>query len=250
MVSCIYEGVVRHRRFSPVAHDFRYDLFMMYLDLDEVPDVFDGHALWSARGPAPAWFRRADYMGDSDVELSESVRRKAEALTGVRPTGPIRLLTHLRYFGYVMNPVSFYYCFHPDTEQVETILAEITNTPWGERHTYALTKDGRGRATDRTHSLDKAFHISPFMGMEQKYEWRFGLPGRRLHVHMESLEESEKRFDATLSMERTEISGRSLRSALFRHPWMTARVATGIYWQALRLRLKGAPYHEHPQRAA
>lgn len=249
MVSCIYDGVVRHRRFAPVAHDFRYRLFMMYLDLSELPAVFDGSMLWSARRPAPAWFRRGDYLGDDGTPLDEAVRQEVEAHTGRRPAGPIRMLTHLRYFGYVMNPVSFYYCFHPETERVESVVAEITNTPWGERHSYVLDAGDHAMVTGRAHELDKAFHISPFMGMEQGYAWRFGEPGRRLHVHMESFEDQEKVFDASLSMERREITHRSLRGALVRHPWMTARVALGIYWQALRLRLKGAPYHEHPNRA-
>lgn len=230
-------------------HQFTYSLFMMYLDLEELPGAFDGHTFWSARRPAPAWCRRADYLGDPRVPLDEAVRSEAEKLTGVRPEGPIRMLTHLRYFGYVMNPVSFYYCFDGESGQVHTILAQITNTPWGERHTYALTQPNSS-ATTRAHDFDKQFHISPFMGMEQRYRWRFNEPGSRLHVHMESREASEKVFDATLSLERVEISSRTLTAALISHPWMTAKVAAGIYWQALRLRLKGAPYHEHPHRQA
>lgn len=246
MVSCIYRGMVRHRRHHPAPHRFQYPLFMMYLDLEELPSVFDRFPLWSARRAAPAWFRRADYLGDPEVDLATAVRDEAERLTGSRPEGPIRMLTHLRYFGYMMNPVSFYYCFAPDAERVETILAQITNTPWGERHTYALTAGDMASPVDRAQQFAKRFHISPFMAMEQQYEWQFTQPGGRLNVHMESSEESEKVFDATLSMRRIEITGRSLAAALLRHPWMTARVATGIYWQALRLWLKRTPYHEHP----
>ena len=250
MRSCIYRGVVRHRRQDPVAHEFDYPLFMMYLDLDELETVFDGYWLWSARRPAPAWFRRADYMGDPDVELAVAVRDRAERLTGSRPEGPIRMLTHLRYFGYVQNPVSFYYCFDEPGERVETVLAEITNTPWRERHTYAVRGPFGSSSDGEPSRFRKAFHVSPFMSMDQEYEWRFTGPGARLQVHMVNRTTDGKIFDATLQLDRREITSATLAGALLRYPWMTARVGAGIYWQALRLRLKGAPYHEHPERSA
>ena len=234
-----------------MGHAFGYPLFMMYLDLDELPTLFDRRWLWSVTRPAPARFDRADYLGSPEVELAEAVRREAVRLTGRRPTGPIRMLTHLRYFGFVMNPVTFYYCFAPDGGRIETILAEITNTPWNERHTYALSAAGsRAGVCDTPHRFSKSFHVSPFMPMEQEYEWVFSEPRARLRVHMTSRASGERVFDATLDLARKEISGFALAGVLARHPWMTARVAVGIYSQALRLRLKRAPYHEHPRRRA
>ncbi|NIM52217.1 MAG: DUF1365 family protein [Gemmatimonadales bacterium] len=251
MNSCIYEGVVRHRRTRPVAHAFRYRLFMMYLDLDELPELFDGRWLWSARRFAPAWFRRGDYLGDPSVPLATAVRDLAERRTGRRPTGPIRLLTHLRYFGYVMNPVSFYYCFDQEGETVETILAEITNTPWNERHTYVLgPADNLENGRVKRRQIAKAFHVSPFMSMDQWYDWRFSTPGRRLVVHMQNFAEGRKLFDATLALRRRQITGRSLAATLARYPLMTARVVAAIYWQALRLWAKRAPFYVHPAKAA
>lgn len=218
---------------------------MMYLDLAELPTVFDGRWLWSSGHPAVAWFRREDYLGDPETHLDEAVRETAESLTGFRPDGPIGVLTHLRYLGFVMNPVTFYYCFGKDGETVDTILAEITNTPWGERHTYALRGDGDS-ACGATHRFAKEFHISPFMNMDHEYAWRFSEPGERLVVHMENRVSGDKLFDASLSMRRVEMTGPTMAATLVRHPWMTARVAAGIYWQALRLRLKNVPYHAHP----
>ena len=222
---------------------------MMYLDLDELPEIFDGRWMWSARRLAPAWFRRADYLGDPRVPLADAVRDEAESRTGRRPEGPIRVLTHLRYFGYVINPVTFYYCFAPDGERVDTILAEITNTPWNERHVYVLGPSAKDdSATGYTHRFGKAFHVSPFMEMDHAYAWRFGDPGARLTVGMENVSGGEKVFDATLDLEREEITGANLAKALVRHPWMTARVAAAIYWQAARLWLKRTPFHTHPSK--
>jgi DUF1365 family protein len=244
MNSCVYEGIIRHRRLDPVDHEFRYRMFMLYLDLDELPAVFHGRWLWSTRRFAPAWFRRADYLGDPAVPLADSVRDLVAERTGRRPTGPIRLLTQLRYWGYVQNPVSFYYCFDGAGRSVETIVAEITNTPWGERHAYVVPVPP-GDAPHRA-QLDKSFHVSPFMPMEQRYHWRFSAPGDRLHVHMENHRGDERVFDATLALRRAPMTGPVLAGCLARHPWMTASIVTGIYWQALRLWLRGAPFHPHP----
>ena len=138
LASCAYRGQVRHRRLSPVPHDFRYSIFMMYLDLDEVDRVFDRRWLWSARRPALAWFRRADHFGDSRRPLRDCVADLVAQEAGRRPEGPIRLLTHLRYFGHCFNPVSFYFCYDPAGERIEAVVAEVHNTPWGERHCYVL----------------------------------------------------------------------------------------------------------------
>src|SRR6478735_7099682 len=243
--SAIYRGTVRHRRAAPVLHAFRYRIFMLYLDLDELPGVFDGRWLWSARGPAPAWFRRADHLGDPTEPLADTIRRLVRERSGVTLTGPIRLLTHLRYWGYVQNPVSFYYCFDPAGEEVVAVVAEVTNTPWGERHAYVLT-EGPAGGPERSR-FQKAFHVSPFMPMELEYRWRLEAPGELLDIQMMSLQEGVRIFDATLRLRRAPLTGPALAEALIMHPWMTATVVLGIYWQAFRLWWKGVPFHSNPR---
>jgi DUF1365 family protein len=264
MKSALYTGWIQHRRFGPSRNAFRYPLFMCWLDLAELSRVFDRRWFWSARRPAPVWFRRSDYLAGGHkgnaaaIPLDQAVRDLVEARTGARPHGPIRLLTHLRFFGYSFNPVSFYYVFDASDSRVETIVAEITNTPWKERHAYVLPVSSASRATTRAwrFSFGKQFHVSPFMPMEQRYEWSFGNPGDGLHVHMENYSQGvgsaasgEPVFDATLNLKRREITSASLARSLLRFPLSSLRVAVLIHWQALKLLLKRTPFFAHPKLA-
>jgi DUF1365 family protein len=269
MESAIYEGWVRHRRFEPVDHSFRYRFFLAYLDLAELPGVLDPFPLYSARRRAPARFRRSDYLGDPARPLDECVRDVVADSGAPRPTGPVRLLTGLRYFGHSFNPVSFYYCFHSTGRRVENVVAEVENIPWGERHAYVLDR-GECEGKVLTDELEKTHHVSPLMGMDQTYSFRASEPGERLQVHIESRPRaagadapgdpvtaagtspacpSPKTFDATLSLERRELSRPLMTGLLARYPAMSLQTVVKIYAQATRLKLKGARYHPHPEGA-
>jgi DUF1365 family protein len=247
--SAVYEGKVTHRRHTPHAHAFSYRMAQIYLDLDEVDAVFRDRWLWSVERRNVAQWRRTDYLGPADLSLADAVRRRVRESTGQAPGGPIRMLTHLRYGGFVFNPVTFYYCFQDDGFTLDSIVAEITNTPWGERHAYVLPMTDAAAHGRALHwRFDKCFHVSPFMPMARSYDWRFTQPGADLRVHMKVMDGDRTEFDATLALERRPLNGSSLARVLWRYPLMTANVMGAIHWQAFRIWMKGNPVHTHPEK--
>lgn len=251
MNSAIYIGRIQHRRHHPATHAFAYRMFQPLLDLDELDQVFERRWLWSVGRANVASMQRRDFHGDPDVPLADAVRDTVAAQLGARPTGPIRVLGHLRYFGYSFNPVSFYYGYLDDGRTLDWVLAEITNTPWRQRYGYVLpVTDARRRGDMLEWAFDKQFHVSPFLPMQRRYHWRLQAPGQQLRVHMAVTDEGRREFDATLSLERHEIGAVTLARCLARFPLMTTQVIGAIHWQALRLWLKGVPIHDHPDTAA
>jgi DUF1365 family protein len=237
--SCIYEGTIHHRRRQP-EHAFQHRIALAYLDLDELPGLLAGRLI----DPRPGLvrFRRDDYFGDPARPLATAIRELVAARSERRPEGPIRLLTHLRSFGHCFNPVSFYYCFDETGERIEAIVAEVTNTPWGERHAYVIDgTDGR---------FSKALHVSPFMEMSQSYRCRASTPAGTLAVHIESHGAQGRAFDAALRLDRHELTQATLRRMTARYPLGTIRVLALIYSQALRLRFAGASVHPRPDRGS
>jgi len=242
--SAIYDGVIRHRRFEPVNRQFEYRIFMAYLDLDEIPEVMSIHPLWSTRPRSPARFRRADYLGPEGKSIKESVGDLVESRTGRRPAGPVRMLTHLRFWGVNFNPVSFYYCFDEEGKEVETVLAEVTNTPWGDQHTYLI--DQPRRPGILAADVAKRMHVSPLMGMDHRYELVFADPGPMVSVHMASRRNGLLHFDATLRLERLELSRELLGRLLLTRVPVPVKVLGGIHLEAARTWLAGARYYPHP----
>lgn len=247
--SAVYEGWVRHRRYSPHPHAFRYKMAMLYIDLAEVEQLFARRWFWSVDKTNIAQFRRADFLGDANVPLDEAVRRRVEQHNGRKPVGPIRMLSHLRYAGVGFNPVTFYYCFASDGTTLETVVAEITNTPWKERFAYVLdVVEADVHGTAFGWRFDKLFHVSPFMPMNRRYDWRFTVPGDELRVHMEVLNAEGRNFDATLVLHRRPLTGANLARVLWRFPLMTMKVIAAIHYEAVRLFLKRNPVHDHPNK--
>jgi len=243
--SAIYEGVVTHHRLLPRTHFFSYRVAMVYLDLDELDAVFARHWAWSRERWNFASFRRADYHGKPDQSLADAVRQTIHAATGHWHAGPIRMLTNLRYFGYLINPITCYYCFDSD-ETLQTIVAEVTNTPWRERQAYVLPFAGKS-AVDAV-NFPKLMHVSPFMPMDMDYLFKAGIPGEKLGLYMENQREGERVFTASLRLQRRAMAKANMAKLLSRYPFMTMQVAIGIYWQALRLWWMQIPFVPHPRK--
>jgi DUF1365 family protein len=245
--SALYEGTIRHRRHAVCPTEFTHRLTLAYVDLDELPSLLGGMLVRSR--PGLVRFHRADYLGDPEVPLSEAVRVLVAQRIGAAPDGPVGLLTGLRSFGHCFNPVSFYYC-HDRGGRLAALVAEVTNTPWGERHAYVLPGPadvpGAGEPPWVLRAgAAKQLRVSPFMPLDQVYEIRATSPGPTLSVHIDSRQDGASVFDATLSLRRRPLTRATLAQATARHPAATLRVLTLIYRRALGLWLRGVPPHPH-----
>lgn len=244
----LYVGTLRHRRFGPRPHAFSYRLFMAMLDVDHIDEQMGVSRVTSVNRFNWASYDDRDHLGDPARPLRARVTADAERHGLALPTGPIYLLTHLRYLGYNFNPISFYYCCDAAGE-VQRVLAEVHST-FGEQCTYWLPAREAGAASFRQR-MPKVMHVSPFMGMSVDYEFIVRPPGRSLVAHMNTIERQggtdRPYFDATLTLERRPWSRPEIGRVLRRHPWMTIKVIAAIHWEALRLRAKGLRYYPHPR---
>jgi uncharacterized protein len=238
--SGIYEGTVLHHRLEPFDRQFSYRITMVCLDLSEVDQVCAAHPLWSVERANAVSFQRRDYLGDPSVPLDVAVRDKVEAQTGLRPSGPISMLSQLRTWGWLFNPITVYYCFDPLGRSVEATVVEVTNTPWHERTAYVL--DGLG-----IHVVDKSLHVSPFLPMDLQHRFVLGEPGRKLVVGVDDLRDHRRIFSASMVLTRRPVDRATLGRMLWRFPVMTMRVSAGIYRQAAALYLRGAQVHPHQE---
>ena len=246
MDSAVASGKIYHHRFSPRAHGFNYPLSMLYLDLQETPQLFAQHPLWSWNRSNVASVLRKDHLRREEADLSCALRACIEEFSGERAEGPISLLTQPRYFGYCMNPISVYFVWSADRSALQWLVLEVHNTPWDEQQIYVLKapaqQDGHWSI-----DFDKAMHVSPFMDMNMHYRLHFqGQPRERIRLRLDNWRDDQRLFSANLELSLKPATRRELSRVLIRYPFMTAKIAMRIYWQALRLKLKGVPYVPYP----
>jgi DUF1365 family protein len=247
MEPAIYSGTIRHRRFQPARHEFTYPLFMAFLEVDRIPELMKVSPFTSYNRFNWASFHESDHFGDAALPLRQRLLADAASQGIHLPEGPIFLLTNLRYLGYSFNPISLFYCYNREG-RIETIMAEVNST-FGETHNYWLSAVNRIASPDsRRYRCPKAMHVSPFMPMLLDYRFVLPPPGERLIAHMNTMDGERSSFDATLRLRRESWSAASLRRALLRFPWVTAKVIAAIHWEALRLYCKKVPVYTHPAR--
>ena len=233
----IYTGKVRHRRFTPAAHDFEYTLFMAFLDIDRIPDLMAASRWTGYEKRALLSYWEKDHFGDPSAALRDRLRLSA-AKDGFRlPDGPIYLLTNLRYAGYCFNPISLYYCYERGAAEPSLAMAEVNNT-FGENHNYWLN----GLQVD---GVDKKLHVSPFNTMDNQYNFRLSAPADRLVAHIDSFRSGERFFDATLMLDWSPWTAQNLRHAAVAFPLMTSKIIAAIHWEAIKLFFKRVPFAPH-----
>jgi len=248
MQSYLYEGVVSHRRYRPTEHNFKYRLYMAYLDLSEF-DRAQPNALIKQERFASASYLRADHYGNSRQPLAESIKELIRSETGLSVDGPIGLLTQLRTWGYYFSPLNIYYCFQADEVTLAAVVAEVSNTPWMEQHLYVLWQGNQLQSARRLeYSHPKAFHVSPFMAMDHIYTWSIEMPHDSLRIGIHSTHREQLLFAAELSLRRQELNRSSLRRMQIRYPLLTLQTVLAIYHQAFRLWKKKCPFYPHPKK--
>ena len=241
--SAIYDGTVRHTRRREVDHSFAFGVWLLWLDLEEAENGLAFPPLFSTKRPAPLSWRRSDHFGDPRRPLADCARDLVEERCGARPEGPVRLLTMARTLGVGYNPVSFFYLYDSE-ERMQAAIAEVTSTPWGERCHYVMAREGEEPLRGR---FSKEMHVSPFMPMDQGYAWSAGDPGERLGLRIANTEDDREVFSASLNLRRRPLSRGNLARLLATRPPQPQLALAHIYGQAVRLKLRGAPYHRRPR---
>lgn len=237
MKSSLYIGRVFHQRNIPREHHFSYPFFMWFLNLDQLDQLPSLGRWFSTTQMALSRFSRPDYYGDPSVPLADAVRQRMQELTGKEVKGDVCGLMNMRTLGLYFSPVNFYYGYDSGGK-VTHFLAEVSNIPWNERHQYAHYLPDTGYGPDN----QKTFHVSPFNHCDQHYRWHLSPPEENVSVQIDVTDERGHIFTARVNLERHALERSTVRRELLKKPAMTAYIVSAIYWQAMKLFIKGVPY--------
>lgn len=243
--SAVCTGWVQHVRRSPRRHAFRYRMGMLCVDLARATEVLAASPLWSFNRLNLACILRRDHVRGGGDDLLAAVRECVAAETGQQPEGKVLLLTQPRYFGYCFNPISLFLCFHKGSNtELQAIVAEVHNTPWGEEQIYVLPVEGDAGVWQA--SFAKHMHVSPFMPMDVTYHLRLAISAARMSVVLACDQGGGRPLTASMQLDRQPVTGRSLWRLIWAYPFTTLRVMAAIHWQALRIWIKRIPVYRHP----
>lgn len=247
MNSCLYKATVMHNRLEPKQHRFHYNVFMFYIDLDEIDMLSKGLWLISRN--------RFNYFSFRDSEHLQLPRENPDKTKTVKQhltdyleqngiaigDGKIKLLTNLNVLGYNFNPVSFYYCFDKGNEPL-CVVAEIRNT-FGEMKLFLLGKNNF--SLNKFHlNTTKYFYVSPFIDHDTNFDFNLVVPDEKLNVRIDDFKEEKRFFISTLTGTRETLNNINLLWYSIRFPFITLKIITLIHWNAVKLWLKKIPYHK------
>lgn len=240
----IYSGEVMHARLKPVGHRFSYSVFSLLVDVDRLQELRRMTPLLGVNAAGPASFWEKDHVERAGETLRAYVDRLL-AGAGLSAPASVRLLAYPRILGYVFNPISVYFCYDEAGELTALIYA-VRNT-FGERHTYvAPVLPGELSAAGVRQTRAKLFHVSPFVGMAARYDFRVLPPGRAVRLRIHESEAGEPLLAATFGGRARPLGTLTLAACLLKFPLMTWKIVAGIHWEALKLWLKGLRFHHSP----